>query len=102
AQGTSWKRRQKYCKNQRTKKSAVILCLLKRQGSFTYDTSATCVPKQDLNTKNTNRYDGREQIITFLLEWKEAGNCCRELLKTFQESICDTIFIPYSSLSRLS
>ncbi|KAL6072027.1 hypothetical protein STEG23_021968, partial [Scotinomys teguina] len=46
--------------------------------------------------------DGREQIITFLLEWKEAGNCCRELLKTFQESICDTIFIPYSSLSRLS
>lgn len=49
------------CKGQRTRESAVRLCLLKITGGLTHDTSTICLPKQDLNTDGTDTQADKEK-----------------------------------------
>lgn len=55
AQRLFWKREQRDCKSQRTRKSAVRLCLLKMLEKLdTHKVSSTWLPKEDLKKTPTD------------------------------------------------
>lgn len=63
AQGTPRKREQKDCKNQRTRTSVVMLCLLEMTGKLNPQHPSNMAAYTTMNNKNTNRHVDTEDVL---------------------------------------